>query len=407
MYQLGVSMEGKGFGIVASTFIKRGTVILKEDAQMPVLDVEVRTLISMKRGDDPETISPESEFIKDSEPWMNFIEKVLAFFNKMKKSDQKEYLELFNCLDDIYDPQRENSRFKENLVMWIKKMEEDKKKVDEIFKIVSIYLSNSLRDGLKIKRARFNHSCRPNTFEQHGTNEIRAGSNIKPGQEITVNYAGTKLLFNMLSGEMRHNFLFVNCNVADCFCKFCKKDTFGQGYRESLYNTDHIAYMPTVLGSKMDKLIAELELLSSDCSAAKENPDLFTPEKCRRHVDLCKELYKLGKERKDQTISLYTILNMGYGTAHLGILMVWKGPKKQMAEEFKKDCISFCKAMETFSKLFGKQLITPEEWRERHQNYDKYLDDFGVKLTRSGIKPQDYVRIFHTENKNIIFFPTF
>ena len=85
--------------------------------------------------------------------------------------------------------------------MWIKKMEEDKKKVVEIFKIVSIYLSNSLRDGLKIKRSRFNHSCRPNTFEQHGTNEIRAGSNIKPGQEITVNYAGTKLLFNMLSGK--------------------------------------------------------------------------------------------------------------------------------------------------------------------------------------------------------------
>ena len=92
----------------------------------------------------------------------------------------------------------------------------------------------------------------------------------------------------LLSGEMRHNFLFVNCNVADCFCNFCKKDTIGQGYRESLYNTDHIAYMPTALGSKMDKLIAELELLSSDCSAAKENSDLFTPEKCRRHVDLCK-----------------------------------------------------------------------------------------------------------------------
>ena len=92
---------------------------MKEDAQMPVLDVEVRTLLWLKREDDPETISPESEFIKDSEPWMNFIEKVLAFFNKMKKSDQKEYLELFNCLDDRYDHQRESSRFKENLVMWI------------------------------------------------------------------------------------------------------------------------------------------------------------------------------------------------------------------------------------------------------------------------------------------------
>ena len=184
----------------------------------------------------------------------------------------------------------------------------------------------------------------------------------------------------------------------------------------------------------MDELIAELELLATDCKLeiakgtlislidsnyenstadfkssveCEQTSDLFTPEKCRRHVDLCKEVYKLGKERKDPRYSLFYILNNGWIAAHFGILMVWKGPKKQMAEEFKRDCISFCKAMETFSKLFGKQLITPEEWRERHQNYDKYLDDFGVKLTRSGIKPQDYVRIFHTENKNIIFFPTF
>ena len=106
----------------------------------------------------------------------------------------------------------------------------------------------------------------------------------------------------------------------------------------------------------------------------------FTPEKCRRQVDLSKEIYKLGKERKDQKISLCSILNNGYIAAHFGILMVWKGPKKQMADEFKKDCVSFCKAMETFSKLFGKQLITPEEWRKRHEDYDKYLEGFGAKL---------------------------
>jgi hypothetical protein len=58
-------------------------------------------------------------------------------------------------------------------------------------------------------------------------------------------------------------------------------------------------------------------------------------------------------------------------------------PKKQMAVEFKNDSIMFCKAMEIFSKfeLIAKEVVTPEEWRERHQNYDKYLEDFGVKLT--------------------------
>ena len=57
--------------------------------------------------------------------------------------------------------------------------------------------------------------------------------------------------------------------------------------------------------------------------------------------------------------------------------------KKQMAVEFKNDSIMFCKANEIFSKmeLVAKAVVTPEEWRERHQNYDKYLEDFGVKLT--------------------------
>ena len=113
--------------------------------------------------------------------------------------------------------------------------------------------------------------------------------------------------------------------------------------------------------TKMDELIAELEPLVTDCKmeVAKgtfhsllesdyENltADLFTPEKCRRHVDLCKEIYKLGKERKDPKGSLIFILNKGYIAAHFGILMVWKGPKKQMAEGFKKDCINFCKLFE-------------------------------------------------------------
>ena len=145
----------------------------------------------------------------------------------------------------------------------------------------------------------------------------------------------------------------------------------------------------------MDELIAELELLATDCKmeVAKgtlhsliesdyENltADLFTPEKCRRQVDLCKEIYKLGKERKDPKISLCSILNSGYVAAHLGILMVWNGPKKQMAEGFKNDCISFCKVFEKVGNGLGKQLLTPEQWRERHQDYDKYLEDFGVKL---------------------------
>ena len=262
-------------------------------------------------------------------------------------------------------------------------MEDDKEKAEKILNIVGIYYSNCLADGVEIKRARFNHSCRPNTFQQLGpngvSNEIKAVSNIEPGQEITINYAEGVFLFDMLSMKMRHWFLHTEFHLTNCFCDFCKEDTSDK----------------TIKVTKMDELIAELEPLVTDCKmeVAKgtfhtllesdyENltADLFTPEKCRRHVDLCKEIYKLGKERKDQKQSLCFILNKGYIAAHFGILMVWKGPKKQMAEGFKKDCITFCKAFEKVGNGLGKQLLTPEQWRERHQDYDKYLEDFGVKL---------------------------
>ena len=87
-------------------------------------------------------------------------------------------------------------------------MEDDKEKAEKILNIVGIYYSNCLVDGVEIKRARFNHSCRPNTFQQlglHGiSNEIKAVSNIEPGQEITINYVeGGKLLFNTI-----HTILF-------------------------------------------------------------------------------------------------------------------------------------------------------------------------------------------------------
>ena len=223
LYRL-TPIEGKGFGIVASTFIKKGTVVLEEEAQMPYLDNE-----------------PDLQAIR-AETWMNWIKNIMALYNKMTKSDQKEYLELYNQFESV--PKKDNSRwkqllgtdtssyensFKEYLLMFIKKMEDDKEKVDKIFKIVGIYNSNStLKDGLKIKRSRFNHSCRPNTFQEPGSQKIMAISNIEPGQEITVDYARAKVLFNMLSKEMRQWFLRVNFNVTNCFCDLCEENTDGR-----------------------------------------------------------------------------------------------------------------------------------------------------------------------------------
>ena len=166
-----IPIEGKGFGIVASTFIKKGTVILKEDAQMPCLD-------------EPDL---ENEGVEAfwAESWINWIKEILDSFFKMKNSDQKEYFELYNQLENV--PMRTTQQWGqllgkdqisyENcvnvyLLKVIKKMEDDKEKAAKIFEIVGIYYSNYLNDGLKIKRARFNHSCRPNTFQQLGLHGV-------------------------------------------------------------------------------------------------------------------------------------------------------------------------------------------------------------------------------------------
>ena len=92
-------MEGKGFGIVASKFIEKGTVILpEEDAQMPYID-------------EPADLKEVSEAVQKS--WMNWIKKILDLFHKMKDSDQKEYLELYNQFE--YVPESDISQWQERV----------------------------------------------------------------------------------------------------------------------------------------------------------------------------------------------------------------------------------------------------------------------------------------------------
>ena len=95
-------MEGKGFGIIASKFIEKGTVILpEEDAQMPFFD-------------EPEELKKVSESVQVvQESWMNWSKEIMDSFNKMKKSDQKEYLELYNQFE--YVPESEISQWQERI----------------------------------------------------------------------------------------------------------------------------------------------------------------------------------------------------------------------------------------------------------------------------------------------------
>ena len=73
-------VEGKGLGMIASNFIKRGTLILKEEPQMPAIS-------KPSDSEDPD-VKPEL--------WKKYINDVVSSFYKMSHSDQAAFLELNN-----------------------------------------------------------------------------------------------------------------------------------------------------------------------------------------------------------------------------------------------------------------------------------------------------------------------
>merc|ERR1712242_138032 len=109
-----------------------------------------------------------------------------------------------------------------NIMTVIQEMENDPKKVGKMMKIVCIYDTNSFnRYGLRIKTSRINHSCKPNAVRLG--NEIRAISNIKIGEEITISYAEESFGLGMQSKEKRQDILKSDfCFI--CRCEFCQEN---------------------------------------------------------------------------------------------------------------------------------------------------------------------------------------
>ena len=74
-------IEGKGLGVVASQFIKRGSLILKEQCQMPY----------------PSSLNPSIQLKIDQ---LSCIQAKM-YFDQMSQSDQKDYLELFDKYEHV------------------------------------------------------------------------------------------------------------------------------------------------------------------------------------------------------------------------------------------------------------------------------------------------------------------
>jgi len=375
LYQV-VSIVGKGLGIVATKFIKRGTLILKEVPQMPNID------------------QPPPNLQMQADSWIDYIQNVISLFEQMTKSDKEEYFKLHNKYERQHVLQ---DNFRLNLkiqmlktIIMMMEAGSTRMEAENILEIIGIYETNGFENGLKLKTSRFNHSCWPNAVQIADTNEIRATYDIKEGQEITINYREGKRFFSMRKRETRQKILLQSMDFV-CYCDFCRKQ-----------ENESTSEVEEELESQIEELIQEAEKLEPVTDIAKNaiNPlmsfNLYPPEKCRHEIGLYKELYKLGKKKKAHRTCLYAILNRGYQISSFEYHICYVTTRcqdqclgYQLLEEFKNECVNFATAAEAFGKLLGNELVMPELWKKRHENFEKY---FFEKLSQIENTASDFLR---------------
>jgi len=331
-------IEGKGFGVVATKFIKRGTLILKEEPQIP--NVEWPT--SMK-----------------VDLWKRCIKTLIKLFYQMSESNQDEYLKLYNRFS-----------FEDSIQLdAVMALEKDQQKAEKILKILGIYRTNQFEDGFRIKTSRFNHSCSPNALiDPQNRAEIYATYDIAEGAEITISYGVDVPFFSMRKRVYRQTVLG-QMNFT-CCCDLCKKQ-------------DQIPpeVNQTEIETKIEELIEKIDKLNVDRSAAlmSTTPMMaylqFPPDKCRRQIECYKQMYKFGKERKAHRGDMYCILEKGFRIASLEYLICLDNKKFKEMEEFKIEGINFAKSAEGFAKVLGEGLVQPEEWKKVQQNFEKNISD--------------------------------
>ena len=293
----------------------------------------------------------------------------LATSTMLSKIDKEEYLKLHNKFQRHHVLQGD---FRLNLKVQvlkrtIMKMEADAVRAENILKIIGIYETNRFENGLKIKTSRFNHSCWPNAIHRNN-DEVRATYDIKKGQEITINYIENGGFFGMKKRGTRQKILLERMDFT-CFCYLCKKQ---ENYSNSKAEAE--------LDSKIEGLIQEVEglehfadLVAKTAQTPLKGLQLYPPEKCRLQIGKYKELYKLGKEKKAHNYCLFAILNRGYQIAALEYQLCYSSQNHQFLEEFKNECVNFSKAAEGFCKLIGNEIVMPELWKKRHENFEKYF----------------------------------
>ena len=345
----------KSAGVFALKKIEKGTLILREKAQLKpkfengVHCVQWHCLASWQK-----------------ERCRSCIVKLLDGLYKMSPMDQAEYMKLRNSFDTEHF---EAKLAKLELMCREMFLCTYAPSFESVANIVGIYLTNVWADdgSLFLKASRFKHACSPNTItyldEKTGDLIMKATSKIATGEEITACKVYNDL--EMKDFKTRRRFLLekygFNCQCNLCAMEFLEGDTL----RYKIY-ADSVNQINNLEERFFQKALPFQQQKAPELKEALEMKD-FMEETLKSGIASFKEMYKCAKECKANRIFIINdILRPGFKWAFRANSTAVKLGNEVLAGTFKRDAQCFAKAGFQLAEIvYGKHSPEWKDWRKK------------------------------------------
>eukprot|EP00092_Neocalanus_flemingeri_P002902 GFUD01003104.1.p1 GENE.GFUD01003104.1~~GFUD01003104.1.p1 ORF type:complete len:240 (-),score=65.47 GFUD01003104.1:111-830(-) len=169
-------------------------------------------------------VSEEPALVLQPQDKRNYLNSVLNAFQNMSETQQAGYLALSNKYDMAEtgwsDYSRQMKRTREEEMKSLTLLDITQETAHTVWQILE---TNSFQNGVFLKIARFNHSCRPNcefTWNlQTKRREIWTECGVREGEELTINYSR---LDRGVSTRQRRTYLRELFHF-ECACELCDK----------------------------------------------------------------------------------------------------------------------------------------------------------------------------------------
>ena len=100
----------------------------------------------------------------------------------------------------------------------------------------------------------------------------------------------------------------------------------------------------------------------------------YSAIKCRKEVDLYKQLHSIGEDRNAWPGLTFDFIRNGFAIGYLGYQ---NAENQELKESFKNDCENFAEMAQKFQKTLGSDMVKPELWKKR-QNVTSYHLEKGI-----------------------------